>query len=107
MRPAVKAFKDDVELKKEIDRVEKQGVSKTHLYVMSHDDDRTDRVADAISAGKLGKGFSTAHGNVFNRKGEELRRELKELGFTQEEANMYEEKLDHGSILLINTNDKS
>jgi len=103
MKPEVKEFKDDVELKKEIDKLVGQNTSKRNIYVMSHDDDRTDRVADSISAGKLGEGFTTEDGNVFNKKGDELRGQLKELGFNQDEADELEEKLDHGSILLINT----
>lgn len=103
MKPNVKEFKDDVELKKEIDQLNDKGVSKDSLYIMSHDDDRTDRVADSIDAGKLGEGFKLEDGKVFNKKGDELRAQFKEFGFSQDEANELEEKLDHGSILLINT----
>lgn len=104
MKPDVKEFKDDVELKKEVKKLSEDGVSKSNLYVMSHDDDRTDRVADSIAAGKLGEGLSTEDGNVFTKKGDELRAQFKELGFSQDEANEFEKKLDHGTILLINTN---
>lgn len=107
MKPAIKEFKDDVELKEEIDKLAENGVSKSQLYVMSHDDDRTDRVADSIAAGKLGEGFSTEEGNVFNKKGDELRGQLKELGLDQKEAGELENKLDHGTILLINTSNNS
>jgi hypothetical protein len=103
MKPAVKEFQDDVELKKEFIKLKEQGVSKENLYVMSHDDDRTDRVADNISAGKLGEGLETAEGRVFTKKGDELRAQFKELGFSRDEANEFEKKLDHGTILLINT----
>lgn len=107
MKPIVTEFKDDVELKKEVKRLSEKGISKSDLYVMSHDDDRTDRVADNISAGKLGEGLSTEDGNVFNKKGDELRAQLKELGFSQEESNEFEKKLDHGTVLLINTSNVS
>lgn len=107
MAPAVKEFKDDVALMEEVKSLTSKGVSKDHLYVMSHDDDRTDRVADNADASKVGigeVGFDTYVSNIFNKKGDELRSELKELGFTQLEANNLEEKMDHGTILLINTN---
>lgn len=104
MKPTVKEFKDDVELKKEIDKLSDEGKNKDNLYVMSHDDDRTDRISDSISAGKLGEGFTTEKGNVFTKKGDELRAQFKELGLSQEEANKLEEKLDHGTILLVDTN---
>lgn len=104
MKPTIKEFKDDVELKKEIDDLAGKGKSKDKLYVMSHDDDRTERVADSINAGKLGEGFATEKGNVFTKKGDELRAQFKELGFSQDEASELEEKLDHGTILLIDAN---
>lgn len=104
MEPVVQEFTDDVELKKEIERLAEAGKNKNNLYVMSHDDDRTDRVADSVNAGKLGEEFTTEKGNVFTKKGDELRAQFKELGFHQEKANELEEKLDHGTILLIDTN---
>ena len=106
MKPEVKEFKDDLALKEEIDKLNEKGVSKDNLFIMSHDDDHTDRVADSIEAGKLGEGFKTEKGKVFNRKGDELREQFKELGFNQEEAEDFEEQLDRGSILLINTSEK-
>jgi len=104
MKPIVQEFTDDIQLKKEIERLDEAGKSKDKLYVMSHDDDRTDRVADSVDAGKLGEDLTTDQGNVFTKKGDELRAQFKELGFSQEEANELEEKLDHGTILLIDTN---
>lgn len=107
MKPVVKEFKDDVELKEEVKSLAAKGVSKDNLYVMSHDEDRTDRVADSVDASKVGldeQELSTAVKNVFRKKGDELRAKFKELGFTQQEADNLEEKLDHGTILLVNTN---
>lgn len=107
MKPVVQEFKDDMALIEEVKGLAAKGVSKDTLYVMSHDDDRTDRVADKADASKVGLNevrFETYVSNIFSKKGDELRAQLKELGFTQQEANNYEEKLDHGTILLINTN---
>lgn len=107
MKPVVKEFKDDTELMKEVKNLADKGVSRDELYVMSHDDDRTDRVADKVDANKVGvdeEGLNTSVKNIFRKKGDELRAQFKELGFSQAEADSYEEKLDHGTILLINTN---
>lgn len=101
----VQEFKDDEELKKAIDKLANEGKNKDKLCVMSHDDDRTDRVADSVKAGKLGEGFSTEKGNVYTKKGDELRAQFKELGFSQDDANELEEKLDHGTILLVDANE--
>lgn len=85
-----------------------KGISKDNLYVISHDDDRTERVADNVDANTVGineEGLGTAVGNIFRKKGDELREKFKQLGFSQTEANEFEEKLDHGKILLIITNE--
>lgn len=107
MKPVVKEYKDDTKLMDEVKSLAAKGVSKESLYVISHDDDRTDRVADNVDANKVGvdeEGLGTAVKNIFRSKGDELRAKFEELGFTQAEAEKYEEKLDEGTILLINTN---
>lgn len=43
MKPTVKEFYDDKELITEVEKLSSQGVDKHNLYVLSHDDDRTDR----------------------------------------------------------------
>lgn len=106
MKPIVQEFKDDTELMNTVKSLSDKGVSKDNLYVLSHDDDRTDRVAEGVDANKIGineMGVGTYVSNVFSKKGDELRSQLMEIGFTQLEADAYEEKLDHGTILLINT----
>ncbi|ASK62267.1 general stress protein [Virgibacillus phasianinus] len=104
MKPAVKEFQDDKALMEEVKTQTQKGISKDNLYVISHDDDRTDRVAGNVDASEIGakeEGLGTAVGNIFRKKGDELRTKFKELGFPQEEANELEEKLDHGKILLL------
>lgn len=109
MKPEVKEFRDDVEVVEEVKREIANGVSKDDLYVMSHDDDRTERVAGKVDANTVGvseEGFGTAVKNVFRTKGDELRAKFEELGFSQTEAEELEEKLDHGKILLIKAENK-
>lgn len=104
MKPTVKEFQDDKELMQEVKNQADSGVKKENLYVISHDDDRTDRVASKVDANEVGlgeEGLSTSVGNIFRKKGDELRAKFKELGFDQPEASSLEEKLDHGKILLM------
>lgn len=104
MKPIVKEFQDDQALIQEVEALAQKGVKKENLYVMSHDDDRTDRVAGNVDANQVGlseEGLTTAVENIFRKKGDALRAQFKELGFTQLEAEELEEKLDHGEILLI------
>src|SRR5699024_4859101 len=85
MKPIVKEFKDDTAVMEEVKGVSEKGVSEGNLYVMSHDDDRTDRAADQVAASKAGmkeEGLATYCSNIFNKQGEELRSQLKELRFS-------------------------
>lgn len=104
MKPIVKEFQDDVKLTEEVQTQINNGVSADNLYVISHDDDRTKRVADHADANTVGvneEGLGTTVKNVFRKKGDELRVKFEELGFSKDEAAGLEEKLDHGKILLL------
>lgn len=100
MKPQVEEFQDDTELMSEVRQHAANGVSKDNLYVVSHDDDRTDRVADAVHANEPDD-LSELVGIRYNQKGDELRAIFEEFGFDQTEANNLEEKLDHGKVLLL------
>lgn len=73
---------------------------KKTIYVISHDDDRTDRVANKVEANEPDD-LNELVGARLNKKGEELRAIFEEFGFSSEEAGDLEEKLDHGKILLL------
>ena len=45
-----------------------------------------------------------AIGNMFHKKGDELRAKFQEMGLSSQEAGDLEEKLDHGKILLLINN---
>ena len=104
MKPIVKEFQDDLELVAEVKLQAEKGVPKENLYVISHDDDRTKRIADKVNANEIGvkeEGLKVAIENMFNKKGDELRNKFEEVGFSQDEAAALEEKLDHGKIFLL------
>jgi hypothetical protein len=104
MKPTVKEFYNDQELISEVEKLSSQGIDKKNLYVLSHDDDRTERVADNANANEIGAketGIGTAVGNMILSKGDELRNQLQEMGFSKKEADHYEEKMDEGKILLL------
>lgn len=107
MKPIAKEFQDDQELINEVNMQSEKGVSKDNLYVVSHDNDRTDRVAKQVNGNEIGikeEGLKIAIGNLFHKKGDELRAKFQGIGFSAKEADELEEKLDHGKILLIITN---
>lgn len=100
MTPTVKEFQDDTELMAEVGNQAANGVSKHDLYVISHDDERTDRVADKVKANEPDE-LSESVGTLYNKKGDELRAIFDEFGFDGAESDNLEEKLDHGKILLL------
>lgn len=109
LKPKVKEFQDDQDVIQEVENQLNDGVSKENLYIISHDDDRTKRIANKVNANVIGleeEGMKVAMENMFNKKGDELRNKLEVIGFSEDEAAKLEEKLDHGKVLLISTNEK-
>ncbi|MEJ8777775.1 general stress protein [Pseudogracilibacillus sp. ICA-222130] len=109
MKPKVKEFQDDQDVIQEVEKQLNDGVSKENLYIITHDDDRTKRIAKKVNANVIGleeEGMKVAMENMFNKKGDELRNKLEVIGFSEDEAAKLEEKLDHGKVLLISTNEK-
>lgn len=107
MKPFVKEYTNDEQLQNAVSLLKDKGVKSEDVYVLSHDDDRTDRIADNAGANKIGikeMDFSNAVGNLFNKKGDELRTKLQEIGFSKAEADKFEEDMDEGKVLLIVTN---
>ena len=107
MKPTVKEYTNDEVLKQDVTELKNQGIDKQDIYILSHDDERTNRVAGNADANTIGlseMGLGSAVGNIFSKKGDERRTKLEEIGFSKEEAERYEEKLDEGKILLMVTN---
>ncbi len=100
MKPAVKEFQDDTALMDEVKRQAAAGISKDDLYVIAHDDDRTDRVAGNVNANEPDDLIKLV-GTRYDKKGDELRAILEEFGFSSNESDDLEEKLDHGKVLLL------
>ena len=82
----------------------KKGIDQKDIYVLTHEKERTDRIADNADVNTIGikeEGLGTSIINVLQKTGDELRNKMQELGLNEEEANFYEEKLDEGKILLF------
>ncbi len=63
------------------------------------------RIADDTNTNTIGvkeQGLGTSIINFFSKR-DELRNQMEEMGLSKEEANLYEEKLDQGKILLLVT----
>ena len=67
----MKEFQDDQDVIQEVEKQLNDGVSKENLYIISHDDDRTKRIANKVNANVIGleeEGMKVAMENMFNKK---------------------------------------
>lgn len=86
-----------------------KGVMDEEVYVLAHERDVTNEVADRSKAEKIGMdetGVGTAMKNLFRSTGDTLRAKMEEVGLSPAEAQKYEERLDNGKILLLSKNDQ-
>lgn len=107
MNPLYKEFTNDEEVVSAVQALKEKEVSDENIYVITHDDDRTKRIADNAEANTIGwneQNFGTAAKNVFRKKGDELRAKFDEIGFSNEMANELEDRLDEGKVIVIVTN---
>ncbi|MFC4024290.1 general stress protein [Oceanobacillus longus] len=107
MKPFIREYINEEQLKTDVNKLQARGVKKGDIYLLTHDDERTGRLADGSETNTIGMkemDFSSAVGNMFNSQGDELRTKLEEMGFSKAEAENYEEDLDDGKILLMVTN---
>jgi hypothetical protein len=82
----------------------RQGYTEKEIYVLAHGKDRTDRLADATDANKVGLsevGMFDSIANLFRDRGDELRHKIESMGFDQHEASMFEAELDQGKVLVM------
>ncbi|KIL49639.1 general stress protein [Jeotgalibacillus soli] len=99
-----KEFSNDEEVVNAVSSIKTKGVVEENIYIVTHDDDRTDRVAanaDVNTVGVAETGLGTATKNIFRKKGDELRAQFQELGFTDSEAENLEDKLDRGKVIVV------
>lgn len=106
-KPFIKGYKDDEELQDHIKKLKTKDVSKDDIYVISHDDERTKRIAKNADASIIGAGemgVTDAVKGTFTKKGDKLRNQLESIGFSESEAEDYEAEMDKGTVFLIVAN---
>lgn len=106
MAPFIKAYHDDAKIQESIEILKSNKVDPKNIYVITHDDDRTKRIADNSGANTIGmseQGVADAVKTSFKKKGDELRNKLQNIGFDENEATQYESQLDKGVVYLIIT----
>ncbi|WP_342563069.1 general stress protein [Paenibacillus sp. FSL R7-0345] len=99
-----KLLENGVQAIEEVNRLRDSGYTKDNIYVISHDQDRENRIVDAANTNEVGLGEEGLFGsiaNLFRSRGDALRSKITALGFSAAEAGFYEKELDAGKVLVI------
>ncbi|MFC5711812.1 general stress protein [Thalassorhabdus alkalitolerans] len=97
-------LRTDEEVMEKVESLKSQGINENNIYVLSHDKQHTNQLADETDANTVGTtetGLDTTVKNLFRKKGDELRAKMQEMGIDEAEANELEEELDEGKILVV------
>ena len=105
-KQVVHEYQNEQEVVMKVKELELEGIHQDDIYVLTHEKHLTKKIADDTHINTIGvkeQGLGTSIINFFSKKGDELRNQMEEMGLSKEEANLYEEKLDQGKILLLVT----
>ncbi|WP_068775457.1 general stress protein [Paenibacillus sp. FJAT-26967] len=109
METKVRLASNEEQALREVKNLQAEGYNLDEIYVLTHDSDRTEGVAEMTNTNEIGvseEGFMNAVANLFRSKGDELRAKIESLGLSESEANTYEKELDKGKILVIAYTDR-
>ncbi|EMK2595424.1 general stress protein [Bacillus thuringiensis serovar yunnanensis] len=107
-KTVVYEYQNEQEVVMKVKELELKGIHQDDIYVLTHEKHITKKIADDTNTNTIGvkeQGLGTSIINFFSKKGDELRNQMEEMGLSKEEANLYEEKLDQGRILLLVTDE--
>lgn len=100
----VHTVSNSMEVQEQVYRFQNEGYHSDHIFVLTHDKDRTKRLADNTDAEKIGiseEGLGSAIANIFRSQGDELRAKMRSLGISRNEAERLEREMDKDKILVI------
>lgn len=100
----VTVVQNGVQAKEKIDQLTIEGFTKDNIYILAHEDKRTEHLTDELDVNDVGvkeEGIFEKIANVFRSQGDGLRSQFESLGLSEAEANQYEEELDKGRIVVI------
>jgi Heat induced stress protein YflT len=101
---AVKIVENGLEAKREIAHFMMEGFTKDEIYLLAHDENRSEHLTDALDISAIGVGEQGVFGsiaNVFRSRGDELRAKLESLGLSAAAAERCEEQMDHGKVVVV------
>ncbi len=92
------------EVQEHIQYFRNEGYLNDNIFVLTHDKDRTSRIAkktDATTIGIAEEGLGTAIANIFRSTGDELRAKMRSLGISSYDAERLESEMDRDKVLVI------
>ncbi len=92
------------EVQNQVQIFQSEGYLNDNIFVLTHDKDRTSRIADKTDAAKIGiteEGLGTAIANIFRSTGDELRAKMRSLGISEFDAERLEAEMDRDKVLVI------
>ncbi|MCG1010463.1 general stress protein [Salinicoccus sp. ID82-1] len=110
MKPFIKPYTNDETLQDDIKKLTSKDISADDIYVISHDDDRTERITKNAGVNTIGvseSGVADTVKSTFEKQGDTLRKQLQNVGFSETEAENYESDMDEGKVFLIVTNNEN
>lgn len=81
-KPFVYEFITEKEVMNAANDLVKKGIEQKDIYVLTHEKERTDRIADNADVNTIGikeEGLGTSIINVFQKTGDQLRNKMQEL----------------------------
>ncbi|MFX3674975.1 MAG: general stress protein [Paenisporosarcina sp.] len=104
MSATYKEYLTDDEAIRGVQQIKSKGIHEDDIYVFTHENSRKHDIAEKAHANIVGlpeQGLGTSLANVFRKKGDELRAQFKELGFSKSESEKLEEKLDEQKVVVV------
>ncbi|WP_442597014.1 general stress protein [Neobacillus sp. D3-1R] len=95
-----------VQATEKISTLVNEGFSQDQIYLFAHDENRSEHLTEATNTSEVGfeeQGLLGSIGNMFKKRGDDLRSKFESLGLSHMEAEKYEEELDRGKVVLIGT----
>lgn len=92
------------EVQDQVNLFQREGYLNDHIFVLTHDKDRTSRIVEEADAAKIGiaeEGFATTIANMFRSTGDELRAKMRSLGISVADAERLEAEMDRDKVLVI------
>lgn len=104
MKPSTKIVENGIKALEAVKELHKVGYTMEDIYVLSHHEDVTHKVAAMANVNEIGikeEGVLNSLANLFRSRGDEMRSKLQAIGYSETEAGHLEEELDKGHVLVI------